>query len=228
MIQEILGKLFPTEQGLGLDTIHVPMSRHSAPFSITDPKACLSCLKMPSRAYRATCNREILKVDNNATEIIVVNLEQYLTQIEQLKHTSSGEKCDLIMTDSGMGKAKIGFRDLCCYEEKYVEPNPGNAYPQGKRAKARQQMEHSIERLLQGGTTAVNILAYYEKICLFAWRDYDVPDSPVMAKRGDACFNVQVFGSVVSNMTPATTSHHQKAGHNFTFMQIKYPSVYVW
>lgn len=223
MIENILGKIFPTEYGVDPASIHVPIVRRNAPFSVSDSKACVPCQANPQRAYRAGCNHEILRVNNNGEEIAVVSYEQYIAQYGQ----NIGERCDLLMTDSGMGRRKIIFCDLCCYSEAFVEPNTGR-YPQGKRAKARQQMERSIDALINQNVTAVNLLTYHEKVCLFAWRDYDVPDVPVMATRGNARSNVQAFGSTVSNMATTTTTHHQKVGHDFTFMQVKYPTEYNW
>lgn len=223
MIENILGQIFPTEYGVDPAKIHVPIVRRNAPFSLSDPKACGPCQANPQRAYRAGCNHEMLRVNNNGEEIAVVSYEQYIAQYRQ----NIGERCDLLMTDSGMGRRKIVFCDLCCYSEAFVEPNTGR-WPQGKRAKARQQMERSIDALINQYVTAVNLLTYHEKICLFAWRDYDVPDVPVMATRGNARSNVQAFGSTVSNMATTTTTHHQKVGHDFTFMQVKYPTEYNW
>lgn len=223
MIENILGQIFPTEYGVDPASIHVPIVRRNAPFSVSDPKACVPCQANPQRAYRAGCNHEILRVNNNGEEIAVVSYEQYIAQYGQ----NIGERCDLLMTDSGMERRKIIFCDLCCYSEAFVEPNTGR-YPQGKRAKARQQMERSIDALINQDVTAVNLLTYHEKVCLFAWRDYDVPDVPVMATRGNARSNVQAFGSTVSNMATTTTTHHQKVGHDFTFMQVKYPTEYNW
>lgn len=223
MIENILGQIFPTEYGVDPASIHVPIVRRNAPFSLSDPKACVPCQANPQRAYRAGCNHEILRVNNNGEEIAVVSYEQYIAQYGQ----NIGERCDLLMTDSGMERRKIVFCDLCCYSGALVEPNTGR-YPQGKRAKARQQMERSIDALINQYVTAVNLLTYHEKICLFAWRDYDVPDVPVMAIHGNARSNVQAFGSTVSNMATTTTTHHQKVGHDFTFMQVKYPTEYNW
>lgn len=228
MIVEILGRMFPIEHGLSPDDILVPVTRYSTPFTLSDPKACNPCQANPNRADRVGCSREILRVNNNGTEIAVVNYEQYITQFDRTP-VNVGERCDLLMTDSGNARQKIVFCDLCCYEEKYVEPNDGNRFPEGKRAKARRQMERTLDLLVcEPTTTAVNILTYHEKVCLFAWRDYDVPDSPVTPRRGDARANVQVFSSTVSNLAATTTSHHQKMGHDFTFMQVKYPTEYNW
>lgn len=223
MIENFLGQIFPIEYGIDPDSIYVPIVRHNAPFSVSDPNACGPCQENPQRAYRAGCNHEILRVNNHGEEIALVSYEQYIAQYGQ----GIGERCDLLMTDSGMERRKIVFCDLCCYSEAFVEPNTGK-YPQGKRAKARQQMERSIYVLINQHVTAVNLLTYHEKVCLFAWRDYDVPDVPIMATRGNARSNVQAFGSTVSNMAATTTTHHQKLGHDFTFMQVKYPTVYNW
>lgn len=95
-------------------------------------------------------------------------------------------------------------------------------------AQSCKKMCKSIEVLIRESVTAVNILTYPERVCLFAWRDYDIPATPVLASRGDARANMQVFGSIVSNMTAQTTSHHNIMGHGFTFMQVKYPSEYKW
>lgn len=228
MIDEILGQMFPIEHGLTPDAVRVPVTRHNAPFTQSDPNACDPCQANPNRAIRAGCNREILRVNNNGVEVAVVDFEQYITQFERTP-INVGEHCDLLMTDSGNARQKIVFCDLCCYKEQYVEPNTGNRYPEGKRAKARRQMERTLDLLVcEPTTTAVNILTYHEKVCLFAWRDYDVPDVPVTPRRGDARANMQVFGSTVSNLAASTTSHHQKMGHDFTFMQVKYPTEYNW
>lgn len=223
MIESLLKYAFPVEYGLPSGSVNVPICRHNTSFAESDPKSCNSCLANPKRINRANCNREILRVENNGVKIAVVEFEKY---IEQFIGTDAdiADRCDLILTESGMVHNKIVFCDLCCYEEKYVEPNNGK-YPMGKRAKARQQMERSIDVLLKESTTAVNLLTYPEKVCLFAWRDYDVPDVPVFGIHGNARSNVQVFSSVKSNMASQTT---QKMEHGFTFVQVKYPSPYYW
>lgn len=225
MIESILKDAFPLQYGLA-GSVNVPIKRHLTPFVYSDERSCVSCRVNPDREYRMNCNKQILKVNNNRTEIAVVEFEKYIIQFE---NTSANvkDRCDLLMSDGGMGHNKIVFCELCCYKEKFIEANDGK-YPLGKRAKARQQMERSIEVLLEESTTAVNLLTYPEKVCLFAWRDHDVPDTHVAAQRRDARANVQVFGASISNLASQTTTHQQRMGHNFTFMQVKYPSVYNW
>ncbi len=226
MIESLLKKIFPVQYGLPIDSVVVPIRRYNSPFTCSDEKSCVSCLSNPEREYRRECNKEILKVNNNGTEIAVIEFEKYIAQFEKTT-ANVKDRCDLIMSDGGMEHKKIVFCDLCCYEEMYVEPNNGK-YPMGKRAKSRQQMESSIEVLLQESTTAVNLLTYPEKVCLFAWRDYDVPDTHVAAQPRNARANVQAFRTSISNLAVQKTTHQQCMGHNFTFMQVKYPSVYNW
>lgn len=227
MIENLLKNSFPTEYGLAPSSIVVPIVKYNAPFHLTDRISCPQCKANASRANRADCNEDILIVDNNGTAIDVVNFETY---IQQFVGTAANvrDRCDFIITDSGEGHNKIVFCDLCCYEEKYVNPNNGNRFPEGKRAKARQQMERSIEVLIEESVTAINLLTYPEKIFLFAWREYGVPDVPVNAARGNALNNMAALMTTASNMAAHTTTHHQQAGHGFTFMQIKYPSVFIW
>lgn len=226
MIESLLKNAFPVQYGMPAGSVSVYVQRHSEPFTLSDAKACRECHATEQRANRANCNEEILKVNNNGVEIAVVEFEKYITQFE---HTDANvkDRCDFLMTDSGEGHNKIVFCDLCCYEEKYVEPNTGS-YPMGKRAKARKQMEESIKVLLEESATAVNLLTYPEKVCLFAWRDYDVPDEHIIAKRGDARSNMLAFGSSISSLTAQTVTHQQRLGHGFTFVQVKFPSTYIW
>ena len=227
MIEQILKYTFPIEYGLDSATIIVPVVTYNAPFDLTDITSCTQCKGNPSRVNRLNCNENILRVNNNGITVDVVNFETYIQQFVGTE-ANIHDRCDYILTDSGENHHKIVFCDLCCYEEKYVEPNNGNRFPQGKRAKARQQMERSIEVLIEESVTAINLLTYPEKICLFAWREYGVPDVPVNAMRGNALNNMAALMTTASNLAVQTTSHHQQAGHGFTFMQIKYPSAYVW
>lgn len=226
MIESLLRDIFPVQYGLTIGTVEVPIRRYHSSFACSDEKTCIFCRANSDREYRMNCNEEILKVNNNGTEIAVVEFEKYIAQFEKTS-ANVKDRCDLLMSDGGMDHNKIVFCDLCCYEEKFVEPNDGK-YPMGKRAKAYQQMERSIEVLLEESITAVNLLTYPEKVCLFAWRDYDVPDTYVSAQHKNARANVQVFGTSISNLAVQTTTHQQRMGHDFTFMQVKYPSVYNW
>ncbi len=221
MIVEILKELYPIECGLDNNRIVLSEVTKNEPFSLLDKKACIDCKR--KKQFRVNCNEEILLVNNNGKDIDVVDFEEYVNQ-NSFKAT---KVCDRILADSGKNRRKIVFCELFCGEEKYVEPNEG-VYPQGKRARAREQMKASRELLLQKSVTGVNILTFTEKICLFAWRDNNVPDDPVFAKRGDVNSNMLAMLTTPSNMANQTTTHHELMDNGFKFMQIKYPSVYNW
>lgn len=196
MIDIILGSIFAIEAGIDSKDFTVPIEQKDSPFTLTDIKSCLACHQMPTRVDRKDCNEEILKINNNGVVIDVVRFEQFINQFAELKDY---QRCDLVMADSGDEHKKIVFCDLCCYEEKYVEPNNG-AYPEGKRAKARQQMKQSVKLLISNSsTTAVNLFTYAEKVCLFAWRDYNSSmNEPIVHERGNVLSNMQSFIHVPS------------------------------
>ncbi len=227
MIEDILRDYFPREYGLNPENVHIDINTKNEPFTLTDRISCTRCHAIPERENRRNCNEEILKINNNGATIDIVNFEDYIGQFMNTP-ANIHDRCDRIMADHSDGHNKIVFCDLCCYDEKYVEPNEGNSYPEGKRAKARRQMEKSIEVLVTETVSAVNLLTYPERIFLFAWRDYNVPDQPVTAHRGDPLRNMGAMLTTPSNMAQQTTTHHQKANYDFTFMQVKYPSVYNW
>lgn len=218
MIEEVLKRVFPIEYGREPNTIVVPIERKNFPFAIGDEKACRECHALPSRVDRMGCSEEVLKVDNNGANIAVVHLEKYM---KQFAGTAIGDNqcCDYLMTDSGKGHNKIVFCELCCYDERYVEK---------KQAKARQQMERALEALIQEPQMTVLMLTYPQKVHLFAWRDYNAPDRPVVPSRGDARANMQVFGVTASSMASKTSVRHMVMDHDFKMVKIKYPSTYLW
>ena len=223
MIENMLKDVFPNAFTHKPETINVHIDKKNAPFTMTDNRACGRCHEL--RPERENCNGEILKVNNNGHEIAVVDWEGYVGQFGRA--TEGVSRCDLLMTESGVGHDKIVFCDLCCYEERYVEPHDDS---EGKRAYAMNQMDESIEFILRNDNSVIKeyVLTFPEKICLFAWRDYDSPDGPVEAVRGDAMANVSAFLTTEARLTNRKTTHQSVMGHDFIFMQIKYPSEYDW
>ena len=220
MIREILKEYFPIESGLGDNQIDVNIETKNATFSLSDEKACSSC------NINGKCNKEVLIVNNNAQNIDVVDFETYITKNYFAQQT---KVCDKILADKGGNRRKIMFCELTCMKEQWVEPNTGK-YPQGKRARAREQMNKSIELLLEKTVTSVNILTFTEKICLFAWRDPNVPNdiSDILPERKNVRSNMLAMMKIPSNMATQTTTHHEKMNAGFQFMQIKYPREYNW
>lgn len=87
-------------------------------------------------------------------------------------------------------------------------------------------MKKSLERLLLDPLMAHYILTFPEKICLFGWRDYYAPD--VTPLRGDAARNMLAFMRTPSANSGTLAKEISIIGHNFRFVQVKFPSEYKW
>lgn len=223
MIEELLKILYPAHYGLATDNVHVDYSLKSGLVELYDAKACDACLQR--RPERNGCNKTNLIINASTTPIGVVEFEAY---IEQFDNTVAkvADRCDYIFVDGTADHRKIAFCDLTCSKEKYVEPNEG-MYPLGKRAKATSQMEKSMECLLQEPLLKNFIVTFPEKVCLFGWRDYDVPDNTT-PKRGNALRNMQAFINTPSSKSKTLSTQVKVLGHGFNFVQVKYPTVYQW
>lgn len=235
MIEFFLKETFPRHYGVNPDNIVVPISRKTTPFTIVDTKACEDAANIQYNSDSAfnkyekicsTCDHVILPLDNNNKEISVVEFEKYIGQFP-VRITSSKNRCDLLMTDD-ISHDKIVFCDLCCYDEKYIGPNAGNFCPEGKRAKARYQMEESIELFMDINVLNQFVLTFPEKVCLFAYREYNTLERPVSAQRGNAESNMQAMITTASTMSGQIIYENVVMNHSFTFVQNKYPSVYNW
>lgn len=222
MIIELLSNRFPSEFSLdSIDISHYLTEKRDS-FSLSDKKACIPCKK---RREDRACKEEVLNI-HSSIDISVLDFEKY---IEQFSETSLDIKniCDYMLFDENSNhyKNKIAFCDLTCSDKEWVESNTGK-YPEGKRAKAKSQMLDSLEYLLKNPLLAVDILTFPKKVCLFGWRDFDNPDEATVSPvhNNNVMKNMQVFGRTPSSMAKLLTS--EKPEHGFSFVQVKYPSVY--
>ena len=209
MIEQILRKGFPNAFTRNPETIDVSVDRKNAPFSLSDNHACNRCHEL--RPERKDCNEEMLKVNNNGHEIAVVNLEEYVGQFGKL--TDGKGRCDYLMTESGEGHDKIVFCDLCCYDERHVEK---------KRKHVRKQMKDAMEFLMRETITAEFVTTCPERICLLAWRDSTIPDESRKAEASMMPFLTVPSSKGRTMLTLGIVEH------DFTFIQIKYPTEFVW
>ena len=222
MIRKLLSHRFPSEFGLSLDDVSLPLREEKDTFVLSDNKACIECKKR--RADRISCDEEILKI-RSSSAVAVLAFEKYMSQYIGTK-LKVKDVCDYLLFDESVNHHKIAFCDLTCSAAEWVEPNSGK-YPEGKRAKAKTQMLQSLEYLLQEPLLAGNVLTYVERVCLFGWREYGRPeemaDKPV---RNSVTNNLQVFGKTPSSMAKQLTYPKNIIGHDFFFVQVKYPSLY--
>lgn len=221
LLLRLLQVLYPLEYGIDSGSVVVDMTTCMGLVELSDSKTCGDCLKL--RPQRNICDRVNLRM-NVSNPIEIVDFERYANQFD---HTAAEmkDRCDYLFVDTSSEHGKIAFCDLTCSEEKYVNPN-GGKYVTGKRAKASEQMRKSLEHLLREPLTAHYILTFPDKVCLFAWRDYSVPD--MSPRHGDAAGNMLAFMNTPSAKSCTLTVVVPVVGHNFSFVQVKYPTVYQW
>lgn len=235
MIEFFLKNTFPSHYGVDPNDVSVPIVRKTSPFNECDQKACDDAANTRYNKINtfnkfdrvcSVCDHIILSINNNNKEIAVVEFEKYIDQFPaQIKNSRS--RCDLLMTDC-VSHEKIVYCDLCCYDERYIGPNHGNYCPEGKRAKARKQMEESIELFMDIDVLNHFVLTCPEKICLFAYREYSSLENPIQAQRGNAESNMQAMITTASTTSGQVISKSVIMKYNFTFVQNRYPSVYNW
>ena len=89
-------------------------------------------------------------------------------------------------------------------------------------------MEKSMDCLLLQEPLLKNfIVTFPEKVYLFGWRDYDVPDNTT-PMRGNALRNMQAFIKTPSSKSKTLSTQVKVLDHGFNFVQVKYPTVYQW
>lgn len=223
MIDRLLQVHYPKQYGIDAEKIHVMIEEHAGLIELSDEKACMDCLNL--RPQRNRCDRINLRINTADTPVEVVDFEGYMNQLDNTK-AGIKDRCDYILVDGTLEHKKIAFCDLTCSEEKYVNPNSGK-YPLGKRAKAATQMKRSLECLLEEPLLAHYILTFPEKVCLFGWRDYAV-SANVTPQRGNATRNMLAFMNTPSAKSGTLSRTVPMIGHDFKFVQTKYPTVYQW
>lgn len=226
MIAQLLAERFPHEYDLNTDNLKLDISTFDTPFILTDHKSCNQCHLNSQRADRNDCNEEILKINPSGKTVSVINFEDYIVQFCKTK-LKVNKRCDYLLFDDSNNHYKIAFCDLTCSEEKWVEKNKGS-YPDGKRAFATLQMMQSIEYLLHEPLLSVAILTFSEKVCIFGWREYNVPAVPKVPNRRSFTANVEAFLTTPSNMAKTLKTDVKCLDHDFHFIQVKYPTEYNW
>ena len=158
--------------------------------------------------------------------VSVLNFEEYITQFSHTQLDVT-KRCDYLLFDDSNHHQKIAFCDLTCSESKWVEKNNGFC-PEGKRAYATYQMKQSIECLLNEPLLSVDLLTFIEKVCIFGWREYNVPEAATAPQRKSFTSNLEAFLTTPSNMAKILKTDTKCLGHHFIFVQVKYPTVYPW
>lgn len=186
---------------------------YSGTFSLNDPKACGSC-HTPD-----ICNHETLRIKSDS-EVHIIDFEDHIRNSKKGNATSEGGVCDYLLYSEGI--TQIALCDLTCSSGKYVEANEG-VYPEGKRMKAFSQMQNSLIRILDTDSLLeIRLLSASRKRLLFGWRE------PEVAPADKAEQAMVGFGMTPASEETVLASLQYKAGHEFEFIQVKYPQPYLW
>ena len=224
MIKHLLQVRYPSEYGLTSKEVNVSLTEHTTLFSLSDSKACISC--RAARDERQDCNEEVLRINPNGNIIQVINFEAYIQQFAKVMPEQK-DRCDYLLYSETKDERKIAFCDLTCSDIKWVEPNKGK-YPEGKKAKARQQMNRSIEYLVTEPLFGEFIYTCSKRMCIFGWRDYNFPQEEVKSLKKNFRANLQTFMTTPSAMAKRLTTEVMFKDSSFEWITIKYPEVYQW
>ena len=216
MIEELLRERFTLDYALNTTEVIVPLTIYCDTFILSDSKTCAEC--KGSRPGRENCNKETLWIEVAKGETVTtVNFEEYLNQFGDKLDKYKMQRCDYIILDDSESHRKFAFCDLTCSEQKYVDGK------EGKRAEAFKQMKVSLDSLLKVDVLNQYILTYRDKVFLFGWREFTIPD--ITLKRNDSLSSIGVFLKTPSAESQTLEYTPQKG---FTPIQVKYPAKYIW
>ncbi len=222
LIRHLLTNTYPQEKGYHSGSLAYPEIVYSDNFVLTDKKSCVPAKKLHlSKCDK--CEEDVLCVDIE-TPIHVLDFEAFMKQFDKSKAAFKGKRCDFMLYDinEGLERPRIVFCELSCINALYVEPNNG-IYADGKRARAYKQIKNSIENLLDVSSLKEAILNYPSKVGLFGWREEQYGNV-----NDEAVDNMSLFLMTPSEITPLLYNDFYVIGHNFTFVQIKYPTHFEW
>lgn len=181
-------------------------------FSLYDPKACKSCLNP------ADCDHINLYIQSKEA-VTIVDFEDFADKFDKTEAAFIGGKCDLLLFSEET--RQIALCDLTCSKEEFVKPNAGK-YPQGKQAKAFQQMSNSLHKLVDADILLkLNIITNSRKSLIFGWRDPEITPMDKAEK------SMSDFGLTPASEQPVIISL-QRTDFDFTFIQVKYPATFIW
>lgn len=183
-------------------------------FPLNDEKACRECRGQ----NKQQCNNEdadthmLLNADHPVT---VVDIEGFLNQFDG-RRAAIKKRCDKMIYDDN----KIVLVDFYCGQQKYVQPYSNTRGEQpGKLAKARHQINSTVEKLCEVPAINERMNGYATKEGIFACRIKQPPAVPILPGSPGA----QMF----LNSIPKVKGYTNIA-HGFKFRMLKYPETYEW
>lgn len=183
------------------------------PFVLKDNVACGNCQRMHAYFYN-TCNYENMYIDavNAAT---LINHEAFMVDLKQ----EDGGVADFLLYT----KNTIAFIDLTCGFSQYLEPHETEGVvTQGKRVKARKQLDASINRLYQLPTIGQHLDSYQVKAGILGYRNID--EEMFVNVKSNLDKSEEAFMGMARELE--MRSLKMPLSHGFSFQMVKYPQVF--
>lgn len=190
---------------------------YSEPFSLYDEEACNQC---PVFKKINCANQEIVQVNCGDVPVEVINIEEIIKSF-----SNNASSCDFLMTEeNSLIRNQLVFCELTCSQEKYVDPYTNDKGKQiGKRAKAENQLKKSVISIMNLSDDCRNyIVEFPKRVCLFAWKD------TLSNTEKNVKDNMQIFIKTPSSMAKTLTKHESILDCDFTFVEIRYPTIFNW
>lgn len=183
------------------------------PFTLKDDTACANCQQQHAYFYN-TCNYENMCINaNNAATLI--NHEAFMVALKQEK----GGVADFLLYTQN----SVAFIDLTCGFSQYIESHEVDGVrKQGKRVKAREQLDASINRLYEVPAIGQQLDAYQIKVGILGYRNID--EEMFVNVKSNLDKSEDAFMSMTKELE--TRPLKMSLSHGFAFQMVKYPQVY--
>lgn len=181
--------------------------------ALKDNASCSPLRLREGSACEPDCNNVILLLEASE-EIVVVGLDEWISD-------SSSQKCDYILFDAGSNLGRFALCELSCSLGKYVSNRKDGR--KGKRAKALAQMQ-SVWQMIDSAENpalSLSVHQFRQKLAIFGWRER------TMQHDNKAIRNMRGF-SKTPGADIVKISVQEQFCKPFSFIQVKYPSVFHW
>lgn len=217
IIRDVLLNHYPNYIGYkGKNPVIYPCFIKASDFLLGDDKACVNqkCVDL------VKCNHKVITI-NTTTPVAVLEFEVFVNQFRNTADAMKGDRCDFMLYDPTEAKSRIALCELTCCDTKYIELNTGR-YPEGKRARAYNQIKNSLEHLLAIPVLDQNILTYASHYGVFGWRERSERiDDKVLESMSD-------FSDTPSSSEMILYTQDFVLNHGFVFVQVKFPIALNW
>lgn len=209
-LEKLLFEVLPDTFGWKRYVTALECNVHAVDFRLMDENACIQCEKRGIPCEE----KEVALFSVDGTEVLTYNMESYLNQYASHYKKAKGCRCDFLHLDTQ--RNYFVLNELTCSAEKYVDPYVNSSGQQdGKREKARRQINAVIGLLMEVKELESYIESFSQKIGLFSWR---IPNS----NTNEAENAMNMFMQPQQAVENITTLSNLNGG--FQFVQQIYPS----